>query len=280
MTSTFIARILLPKGRRFVRPAPILYRRAVARGDPRRPPSPPEPDDWEERMETTWKAAVAEFVATFALIFIGAGSVIVAGVGGSGLVGGALAHGLVLALMVSITAHISGGHVNPAVTIGVWVTGKITSFRAVVYILAQLAGAIVGALLLRLVMPEELWRISGAPLGIPILAPGYGSGKGVLAEAILTFFLVFAVFGTAVDDRGPFSKTAGFTIGLVLAFDILAAGPLTGAAMNPARALGPELASGTWTDWWVYWVGPVAGGVIAGVVYWLAFLKDREPATP
>ena len=109
---------------------------------------------------------------------------------------------------------------------------------------------------------------------------GFGVGKAVLLEAVLTFFLVFAVFGTAVDDRGPFGKTAGFTIGLVLTFDILAGGPLTGASMNPARSLGPALASGNGTDWWVYWVGPIAGGIIAAVVYWGVFLRGKEPAKP
>lgn len=230
-------------------------------------------------MESTSKAAVAEFIATFALIFIGAGSVVMAVNGlGSGLVGVALAHGIVLAVVVSVTAHISGGLVNPAVAIGLWVTGKLATGRMVVLVIAELAGATFGALLLRLVVPEALWRT--AALGTPLLLPGLGVGKGILLEAILTFFLVFAVYGTAVDDRGPFGKTAGLTIGLVLTFDILAGGPLTGASMNPARTFGPGLVSGTWTDWWVYWVGPIAGAVIAAVVYWMVFLKDKEPATP
>lgn len=229
-------------------------------------------------MESTWKAAVAEFVATFGLIFIGAGSVIMAGPSGSGLVGVALAHGLVLAIMVSVTAHISGGVVNPAVAIGLWVAGKLGGLRTVVYIVAELAGGIFGALMLRIAVPAEMWK--AASLGTPLLAANVGTGKGILLEAILTFFLVFAVFGTAVDPRGPLSKTAGLTIGLVIAFDILAAGPLTGASMNPARTFGPGLVSGTWTNWWVYWVGPIAGAVIAAVLYWVAFLKDAEPALP
>lgn len=232
----------------------------------------------EENLDGTWKAAVAEFVATFGLIFIGAGSVIVAGPSGSGLVGVALAHGLVLAIMVSITAHISGGAVNPAVAIGLWVAGKLSSLKTVVYVVAELAGGVFGALMLRIVMPAELWKASS--LGTPLLAANIGSGKGILIEAILTFFLVFAVFGTAVDPRGPFSKTAGLTIGLVIAFDILAAGPLTGASMNPARTFGPGLVSGTWTDWWVYWVGPIAGAVVAAFLYSVVFLKDSEPALP
>ena len=231
-------------------------------------------------MDSLGKSAVAEFVATFGLIFIGAGSVVIATAMGGDLIGVALAHGLVLAIMISVVAHISGGSVNPAVTIGLWVTGKIESARAGVYIVAELAGAVAGALVLKLVMPT-IWynaALGGAP--VVAKAVGFGTGKAVLLEAVLTFFLTFAVFGTAIDDRGPLSKTAGFTIGLVIAFDILVGGPLTGAAMNPARAFGPELVVGEWADWWVYWVGPIAGSIIAAVVYWGVFLRDKEPATP
>jgi aquaporin Z len=229
-------------------------------------------------VEGTGKAAVAELVATFALVFVGAGAVIAADPTGSGLVGIALAHGLVLAVMVSVTGHISGGLVNPAVTVGLWVVGKISTVRASVLILAQLAGAILGALLLKAVFPAELFDATGG--GATLLAGGTSQAQGILVEGILTFFLVFAVFGTAVDDRGPFSKTAGLTIGLVLTFDILAGGPLTGASMNPARTFGPGLVSGTWADWWVYWVGPISGALVAAVLYWGVFLRDREPATP
>jgi aquaporin Z len=225
-------------------------------------------------MESIGKAAVAEFVATLALIFIGTAAVAMSGAAGSGLVGIALAHGIVLAVMVSVIGHISGGHVNPAVTAGLWIAGKIPGARAAVYVAAQLAGAVAGALLLKSVMPADIFdSVSG---GTPLLNPSMGVGHGVLLEAILTFFLVFAVFGTAVDGRGPFGKTAGFTIGLVLTFDILAGGPLTGAAMNPARAFGPALVSGTWGNWWIYWIGPVAGGVIAAALYQSVFLREGD----
>ena len=116
--------------------------------------------------------------------------------------------------------------------------------------------------------------------GIPALGDGITIGKGILIEAVTTFFLVFAVFGTVVDDRGPYSKTAGLTIGLVIAFGIMAFAPYTGAAMNPARWFGPALATTDWSDWYVWIVGPIAGGIIAGVLYWSVFLKDKEPATP
>lgn len=229
-------------------------------------------------MENTGKAAVAEFVATFALIFVGAGAVVLNANGQLDLTGVALAHGLVLAIMVSITAHISGGLVNPAVAISLWVTGKIPTSRAGVLIAAELAGAVAGAFLLRFLVPTELFDVGTG--GIPALGDGVAVGRAIVIEAVTTFFLVFAVFGTAVDDRGPFSKTAGLTIGLVIAFDIMAFGPYTGAAMNPARWFGPALATTDWADWYVWIVGPVAGGIIAGVLYWSVFLKDTEPATP
>jgi MIP family channel proteins len=229
-------------------------------------------------MESLGKAAVAEFVATFALIFVGAGAVIVASSGQLDLVGVALAHGLVLAVMVSVTGHISGGQVNPAVTIALWTAGKIGTQRGAVLIVAQLVGAVMGALLLRYVVGDDAFDAGGA--GAPALAPGLAVGKGIVLEAILTFFLVFVVFGTAVDDKGPWNKTAGFTIGLTIAFDILAFGPLTGAAMNPARWFGPALVGGVWENALVWIVGPIAGAIIAGVLYSSVLLRGREPATP
>ena len=229
-------------------------------------------------MESLGKAAVAEFIGTFALIFVGAGAVIVASSGQLDLVGVALAHGLVLAIMVSVTGHISGGQINPAVTIALWAAGKIATARGAVLIVAQMLGAVVGALLLRYVVGGASFDAGGA--GAPALGPGVAVGKGIVIEAILTFFLVFVVFGTAVDDRGPWNKTAGFTIGLTIAFDILAFGPLTGAAMNPARWFGPALVGGLWDDALVWIVGPIAGAIIAGVLYTTVLLRGREPATP
>ncbi len=227
-------------------------------------------------METTGKAAVAEFVATFALIFVGAGSVVTAGFG-LDLTGIALAHGLVLAVMVSVTGHLSGGLVNPAVTAGLWVAGKLPSSRAVALVGAQILGAVAGAYLLRYVAPADAFDAASG--GVPALAPDIAAGKGIVIEAVTTFLLVFVVFGTAVDPRGPFAKTAGFTIGLVIAFEIMAFGPYTGAAMNPARWFGPALATGSWSDWFVWIVGPVAGAIIAAVLYSTVFLKEERPPT-
>jgi MIP family channel proteins len=227
-------------------------------------------------VETTGKAAVAEFIGTFALIFFGAGTIIATGNGDTLAI--AFAHGLAIAIMVSLMVHISGGVFNPAIQVALWVTGKMPSRRSAVYIAAQLLGAVAAAALLKYFFPAAAFdSVDG---GTPAVAPGYAIGKAVLVEAVATFFLVWAVFGTVVDDRGAFAKTAGFTIGLVITIDILAIGPLTGAAMNPARWFGPALITGTWTNWWVWIVGPIAGGIIAGVAYWFLYLQGKEPATP
>jgi aquaporin TIP len=228
-------------------------------------------------VESVGKASVAEFVASFALIFAGAGAVIAQANGRLDLTGVALAQGLMFAVMVSVTGRLSGGVVNPAVAIGLWVVGRLGTMRAAVYIVAELLGAAAGAFLLKFLLPTLSFEPGG---GGTALAAGVPAGRGVLIEAVATFLLVFAVFGTAVDDGGPFPRTAGLTIGLVVAVDIMAFGPWTGAAMNPARWLGPALATGNWADWWVWIMGPAAGSIVAAVLYWTVFLKGREPATP
>jgi MIP family channel proteins len=231
-------------------------------------------------MRLTVEQAVAEFVGTMALVFVGAGSVAVLApeLGDQAVVGIALAHGLVLAIMVSNLGHISGAHLNPAVTVGVWIAGRIGTLRALGYVVAQLVGAAAGAGLLRWALPEAVWRETA--LGLPQVnaAAGISDGKAVLIEAVLTFFLVFTVFAAAVDERGAFGKVAGLTIGLVLTMDILVGGSLTGASMNPARTFGPALVAGEWSDFWVYVAGPLAGAIIAATLYWVAFLRVRERA--
>jgi aquaporin Z len=229
-------------------------------------------------LESTGKAAVAEFIGTFALIFFGAGSVILFMNGRLDLVGVALAHGLVIAIMVSQMGHLSGGVFNPAIQIALWATGRMPSARTVVYIVAQMAGAVTAAFLLKFLIPRDAFDAGGG--GATVVAPDLAWGRAVLFEAVGTFFLVWAVFATAVDDRGPFTKTAGFTIGLTITFGILAIGPWTGAAFNPARWFGPALATGTWDNWWVWILGPIAGGIVAGVAYWGLFIRGSEPETP
>ena len=215
-------------------------------------------------MERYIRPAVAELVGTFAFFFIGAGAIVTdAYAGGVGLLGIALAHGLMLAIMVTVFGPTSGGHFNPAVTIGFLVTRRISPVLAAVYITAQLVGGTLAGLALRAVFPDQAWKL--VHLGTPALHPGLSFGTGVLVEALLTGFLLLAVFGTAVDARAP--RIGGFGIGLTVMVDILLGGPLTGAAMNPAREFGPALASGFWDNWGVYWIGPILGGIVAALLY-------------
>ncbi len=179
-------------------------------------------------MYTKSQKLVAEFIGTFALIFFGAGSICAdqflrsTGQAGLGPLGIALAHGLAIGLMVTAIGHISGGHLNPAVTIGFWVTKRLSTFDAILYWIAQLAGAVAAAYLLRTIVPLETWQ--NAALGTPELAHEFFRSYGMVLEAVMTFFLVFVVFATAVDERGAFNKIAGFAIGLTVTMDILMGG--------------------------------------------------------
>ena len=227
-------------------------------------------------MKGTWPAAVAEFFGTFALCFIGAGVICTnQWMGGMvGLLGIAVAHGTVLAVMISALGHISGGHFNPAVTVGLFAAGKVRADQALTYIVAQLAGGATAGYVLMLIVPETIWQ--SVHLGTPALAMGLSVVQGVLLEMVLTFFLVLTVFGTAVDPKGSWNAIAGFGIGTVLIFDILVGGPLTGAAMNPARAFGPALASGFWDHHLIYWLGPLLGGILAAMLYNRLFLGVKK----
>ena len=219
-------------------------------------------------MNEDWlRRGAAEFIGAFTLIFVGVAAIAV----GADLVGVAFAHGLAIALMVSAFGHISGGHFNPAITFGFLVTKRITLKLAGVYWIAQFAGAILAALL-------DRWLIPGDALakGVPAVH-AIGSGEAVVLEAIMTFFLVAVVFATAVDPRGAFKSIAGLGIGLTITMDIFAGGPLTGAAMNPARALGPQLVGNHWADGWVWYVGPVVGAVAAAVAYEWLYLRPLGP---
>ncbi len=224
---------------------------------------------------------IAEFIGTFMLIFCGVGSICADqflrsgsnGQNGVGLLGIALAHGLAIGIMVTALGHISGGHFNPAVTIGFWVTRKLSTLDSLLYWVAQLAGGAAAAYILRR-LPVEVW--GPAQLGTPDLASGISRGNGMLFEAIMTFFLVLVVFATAVDERGAFDKVAGFAIGLTITAGALFGGPFTGAALNPARAFGPALAASHWNNHGVYWVGPLAGGVVAGWLYNSLYLGKKS----
>ncbi|MCX9014399.1 MAG: aquaporin [Candidatus Methanoperedens sp.] len=225
-------------------------------------------------MTEAYKKYISEFIGTFALVFIGAGSVATNYIsdGALGLFGIATAFGLVVMAMIYATGHISGTHINPAVTIALVATKKMGGKDAVPYIISQLAGAVVAGMMLRIIYPTAVEAVN---LGTTGLGAGVSFGTGVLVEAILTFLLVFTIFGAAVDSRAA-PGFAGFAIGMVVLFDILVGGPLTGASMNPARTFGPALASGYWVNHLVYWIGPIIGGVLAGLVYEGVFAKDKS----
>jgi MIP family channel proteins len=232
----------------------------------------------------------AEFVGTFALIFVGAGSILALttqfepainspqtqGVyGGLTLVAVAFSHGLVIAVMASAVGHISGGHFNPAVTLGFLVTRRIAPTLALVYWSVQFLGATAAAALLRWFFSERTRQLTN--LGAPGLGGGVDHWQALVIEIVLTFFLVWVIFATAVDPGGAFKSIAGLAIGLTITFDVLMGGPLTGAAMNPARAFGPELIARHWNDAWVWYAGPFVGGALAALAYEWLYLRPPRP---
>jgi MIP family channel proteins len=218
--------------------------------------------------DRTAAALIAEAVGTFLFFFVGAGSVVLGdylaanGGTGPGLLGVALAHGLALAVLVSALGAVSGGHFNPVVTFAVWIMGRITPMRAALYVIAQLTGGLAAGMALKVVFADA-WQASN--IGTPALGPGITPALGIGIEAVLTALLVLAVIGTAVDPRAP--KIGGLAIGLAVAADILVGGPLTGAAMNPARWFGPAVAAGAYADWYVWWIGPAIGAAVAAFIY-------------
>jgi aquaporin TIP len=221
------------------------------------------------------RRGAAEFIGTFALVFIGAGAILAAGpIAEPGVVGIAFAHGLAIAVMVSAVGHISGGHFNPAITLGFLVTGRIKPLLAVLYWIVQFTAAVAASALLRWFFDDTF----EGNLGAPVLNPAIEPEVGLIIEAILTFFLVWVVFATAADPRGTFKAIAGLAIGFTITMDILMGGALTGAAMNPARAFGPELIANYWTDFWIWYIGPFAGAVIAAVAYEILYLRPVGPA--
>lgn len=216
---------------------------------------------------------VAEFVGVALFVFIGAGSIVVnaAFSNAIGALGMALAHGVGMAVLVTMTMSISGGHLNPAVSVGLWLTQKIDGRTLGQYVVAQILGAIVGALLIKALLPSGAARVTS--LGTPTLAGTVGLFEGIGIEAVLTFFLVSAVFGTAVSSQAP--KVGGFGIGLAIFVSALVAGGLTGAALNPARAFGPALVAWEWHGQAVYWIGPLLGATAAGAL-WKFILLPRD----
>ncbi len=216
-------------------------------------------------MNAKSRPLIAEFLGTALFVFIGAGSIVanVMTVGGVTPLGIALAHGVGMAILVSAFMGISGAHFNPAVSLGLFVAGRIDGRTLGRYVLAQLAGAIAGAALLKGVFAAAAVRAVSA--GTPQLSLSIGFGQGIAIEAAFTFFLVSAVFGTAVSSEAP--KIGGFGIGLAIFVSAVVVSGLTGAALNPARAFGPALVAWSWHSQAVYWIGPLAGGALAGWVW-------------
>ena len=220
-------------------------------------------------MRDSWRHFAAEFIGIFALVFVGGATIMTAALSNSNAIFvAAVAHGLILAIMVTATMRISG-HLNPAVTIGFLVTRRIEPVMGVIYIMAQLLGATVAAYALKAVFPASIavaTRLGGQSVAIDVT-----TFQAILCEAIATFFLVFVVFGTAVDPSAP--KVGGFAIGLTVTADILAIGSRTGASMNPARSFGPAVVSGVFEAQMVYWIGPIIGAIAAALLYDGLFLR-------
>lgn len=226
-------------------------------------------------MQRLVPALVAEFIGTFALILIGAGA---GALGVGGLVGVAFAHGLVIVAFAYAYGHVSGTHLNPAVTIGVLLAGKIDAARAGAYVVVQLLGGIAGALALCGILGGN-----ESGLGATTLAQALPVGgttititpvAGVVLEAILTFFLVNTIINAGVSGKA--TPIDGLAIGFTLVFCILMGGPLTGASLNPARTLGPAVATGNYADLWVYFVGPILGAAAAALLYRGVLAEPKE----
>ena len=218
-------------------------------------------------MRDSWRHFIAEFIGTFALVFIGSGAII----RGGSLAEVALAHGIILSVMVTALMRISG-HFNPAVTLTFMATRRIEPVMGVVYMIAQFTGAIVAAYALKGIFPTA--AVEATRVGGQVIAGSITFTGAVVLELIATFFLVWVIFGTAVDPDAP--RVGGFAIGLTIAADILAIGPLTGASLNPARSFGPAVASGIFEAQAVFWIGPIVGALIAGILYDRLFLR-RAP---
>jgi aquaporin Z len=227
---------------------------------------------------TTSQKLVAEFLGTFALVFFGAGAICTERFlqgAGSGLLATALASGLAIAVMSVAFSHISGAHFNPAVTIGFWITKRMSTVEVLGYWIAQMLGGIVAAFGLKAIVPrEDAWQpVLG---GTPDLVRDFTRLPAMGLEALITFFLVLVYFATTSEDNIDSRSLASFAVGLVYTIGILVAAPFTGAALNPARAFGPALASTHWSNWGVYWVGPLAGGFLAGLIYDAMYARKQS----
>jgi MIP family channel proteins len=216
------------------------------------------------------RRAIAEGIACFALVFAGCGAIVANQVHGEtlGPVGVALVFGLVIMAMVYATGHLSGAHINPAVTIAFTMTRHFPARDALAYVAAQVTGAVLGALCLL-----AIWTDQPASLGATV--PSVGAGSAIVYEILLTATLMFVIMAVATDTRAV-GAAAAIAIGGAVGLDALYGGPVTGASMNPARSFGPALASGEWQDFWIYAIGPVLGAVLGAFAYQLVRGRSSE----
>ncbi|HKP75170.1 MAG TPA: MIP family channel protein [Longimicrobiaceae bacterium] len=211
-------------------------------------------------MESVGRRAVAEAIGTFALVLIGPGAAMVDAYsqGAIGHAGVALAFGFVVTAMIYTLGHVSGAHINPAVTLAFWSVGRFRSRDVLPYVLAQCAGAVAASLVLRWIL---------GPVGhLGATLPGVGTGRSFVVEWLLSFILMFVIISVATDERVT-AGFAGIAVGLTVGFEAMMGGPLTGASMNPARSLGPAVAGGGWDAHWIYWVAPITAMLVAVRVY-------------
>jgi MIP family channel proteins len=230
-------------------------------------------------MPSLLRRSAAEGLGTFAVVFVGISSLASNYYPDTGtdLLNSALAHGLMLAVMVSATMAISGGYLNPAVTVGLLVARRLTLQTALAYVASQLLAGVLAALLLKALIPTSIAK--AILLGTPRIGANISFGDALAYELVLTFFLVSAVFGTCVTPNGARGGALG--IGLVLAAGMMAGGPISGGVMNPARAFGPALVSRIWTGQAIWWVGPIAGAILAAFVWELVLrVKPRPSSAP
>ncbi|XP_052184067.1 probable aquaporin TIP3-2 [Diospyros lotus] len=224
------------------------------------------------------RATLTEFLSTFIFVFAGEGSILALekmygadrGLAASGLVMVAVAHALALFAAVASSMNVSGGHVNPAVTFGALVGGRVSLLRALYYWVAQLLGSVLATLLLRLATDGM------RPLGFSV-ARGEGDWNALLMETVMTFGLMYTVYATAIDPkRGSLATIAPLAIAFIVGANILVGGPFDGASMNPARAFGPALVGWRWSNHWIYWLGPFIGAGLAGLIYEFAVIQSDE----
>ena len=229
-------------------------------------------------MPSLTRRLTAELLGTFGFVFLGCGAVVANAYPGANIGIGhiALVHGIALAVLVTMTMAISGGLLNPALTVGMLVARRLDLKSAIGYIIVQCIGAVLGALALRLLFPEGIARL--VSYGTPLISNTVTLPQAIAIEALLTFLLMSAVFGTAVSANAP--RVGGFAIGLTVYACILLAANLTGPAINPARAFGPAVVSGVWVGHIAYWIGPIVGAVLSAILWDRLLLPPRDtPAT-